>query len=63
MTTTTTTSLVHEDDLMQHIEDTELVNAIRHGKIVQVTWNELDGSEKRQAYVNMFLSAGFEMGA
>ncbi len=63
MTTTTTTSTIREDDFIVHIEDTELVNAIRGGKIVQVTWNELDESEKRQAYVNMFLSAGVEMGA
>jgi hypothetical protein len=44
--------------IRQHIEDTNLVNAIRNGKLVQVSWNQLTPDEKRAAYRNMFLASG-----
>ena len=42
-----------ESDLIPHIEDTpeliEMVNAIRNGVMVQVSWNDLTQDERRAA--------------
>jgi hypothetical protein len=44
-----------ESDIIPHIEDEpELVNAIRNGRLVQVSWNELTDEEQRAARANMF---------
>jgi hypothetical protein len=53
---TPTINRVIESDISQHIEDTDLVNAIRGGRLVQVSWNDLSEDEQRQAYHNMFLA-------
>ena len=54
---TTQPSAIREDDLIPHLEDTPLVNAIRrvNGKqqIVQVSWNDLEDWEKREAQARM----------
>jgi hypothetical protein len=55
-TTAPSVNRVIESDLSQRIEDTDLVNAIRNGKLVQVRWNDLTEAEQRQAYHNMFLA-------
>lgn len=46
--------IVRRDDELTHVEDTPFVNAIRGGKLIQVTWNELTPDEQRQAYCNTF---------
>jgi len=43
-----------EPDLKEHIEDDLKVNAIRDGKLVEVSWNDLTEDERRAAYVAMF---------
>lgn len=43
-----------ESDVLPHIEDTPLVNAIRDGKLVEVRWNRLTDEEQRQARARMF---------
>ena len=44
-----------ESDIIPHIEDTpELVNAIRDGRLVQVSWNDLTPEERRAANAVMF---------
>jgi|GEM_PF-5389791 orotate phosphoribosyltransferase-like protein len=55
MSTATATTITREDDTSL-IQQDDLVNAIRDNRIVQVRWDELDESERRQAYVNMFLA-------
>ncbi len=46
---------VIESDVLVHIQDTpELVNAIRNGKLIEMSWNELTPDEQRQARANMF---------
>ena len=61
MTLTATATIVREDDLTAHIEDTRLFSLFRHGRHVNLTWNELTATEKRQqeaaaraAYVQAF---------
>jgi len=44
-TTTLITNLVHESDIMQHIEDTHLFWVTRNGRQVQRAWNELTITE------------------
>jgi len=56
MSTATATTITREDDTSL-IQQDDLVNAIRDNRIVQVRWDELDESERRQAYHNMFLAA------
>jgi len=50
--------VVREDDIQSHIEDTDLVSAIRAGHLIQVSWNQLSPDEQRAAYRNMFLASG-----
>ena len=57
-TTTTTTDLVQDDDMQQHIEDDLTVAIIRHGTLVEVSWNQLTDAERRQIYVNLFNPCG-----
>lgn len=40
--------------LLIHAEDDIKVNAIRHGKLVEVYWNELTDDERRVANNAMF---------
>lgn len=47
-TVTITPNSFHEDDLMQHIEDTRLFHLFRHGRYCKLTWNELTATEKQQ---------------
>jgi hypothetical protein len=48
-TLTTTASIVREDDLIQHIEDTsELFWVFRNGRNIKRSWNELTATEKAQ---------------
>lgn len=59
--TTTQPNRVIESDQLQHIQDTpDLVNAIRDGKLVQVTWNELTPEERRAAECVTFALYGGE---
>ncbi len=51
---TPTDQRMSESDVLVHIQDTPLVNAIRDGKLVQVSWNELTEAERRAAQVVMF---------
>ena len=53
-TTTSTSTLIRDDDMQQHIEDDLNVNAIRDGKLVEVYWNELTESEQQAARYNLF---------
>jgi len=43
-----------EPDLAQHIDYRPTVNAIRDGKLIEVSWNDLTEDERRAAYVVMF---------
>lgn len=45
---------VIESDIIPQIEDTPLVNAIRDGKLIELSWNELTDDEQRAARANMF---------
>jgi hypothetical protein len=58
MNATATIENIIKTDLQAHIEDTDIVSAIRNGKLVNISWNELTEDEKRQAYNNMFLASG-----
>ncbi len=50
-----TQNTVIEADVLVHVEDTPgLVNAVRNGKLVQVSWNELTEDEQRAAHAVMF---------
>ena len=49
-----------ETALRAYIEETPLVNAIRGGRIVQITWNALTDEEQRQARLNMFRLCDWE---
>ncbi|HYU72388.1 MAG TPA: hypothetical protein VEL31_06880 [Ktedonobacteraceae bacterium] len=43
-----------ETDLQAHVEDDIKVNAVRDGKLVEVSWNDLTEDERRAAYVATF---------
>jgi len=49
MSTTSTATLIREDDQAAHVEDSLLVNAIRNNKLVEVYWNDLTDDEQRAA--------------
>ena len=54
MITTQQIARTIETDLQQHVEDTPLVNAIRGGRLVEVSWNDLTDEEQRAANAVMF---------
>ena len=49
-----------ESDLLQHVEDDIKVNAIRDGRLVEVSWNDLTPEERRAANAVMFDLRGEE---
>jgi hypothetical protein len=44
----------------EHVQEGQLVNAIRFGRLVQVTWHDLTAAEKRAAYDVLFESCDLE---
>ncbi len=49
-TSTTIEQRIPDCDIPVHLDDEIVVNAIRNGQIIQVYWNELTESERREAY-------------
>lgn len=45
---------IPESDILPHLEDDDIVNAIRDGRLVRIRWNDLYESEKRAAYDAIF---------
>jgi hypothetical protein len=63
-----TQTIVREDDIIPHVEDSRLYWVFRHGRQMQLTWNELTATEQqyqsesaeRQAYHALFAPCGGE---
>lgn len=59
MTATLTATRTDDQTTTQSSSDSELVNAIRNNRIVQIPWKDLTEDEKRAARVMMFHCVGW----